>query len=212
MVEYRAFWDTRCYVPPAGFELGGQGGQRVCSSYITPHGISNVQLVHYAEPLTPEEHEEAAAAARRLARDRARAAHEQQLAVDRAEVLLDRLLSPEQREARRRYGSFVETIAGTHYRINSQPGGGVDVLAGGAGEFLEHWCVYAAGHGCPAADHTITLLLMLRGDPAALRREANVSVPHRAPERRIRDLRVPVTLWQRLVRSAISRCSGAMWR
>jgi len=93
---------------------------------------------------------------------------------ERARALLDRLLTPAQREEYRSTGRFTETVGEVLYRL----GGNIEVL-GDAGEVVERWCTYPVG--LCIEDVYIAQLLHLRSSPEVLRRLANVVARARVP-------------------------------
>jgi hypothetical protein len=86
---------------------------------------------------------------------------------ERARGLLDRILTPSQREEYRNTGRFTETVGGVRYRL----GRGIEVLSD-ADEVVEAWCTYPLG--LCVEDILIAQLLHLRCSPEALRRQAHV--------------------------------------
>jgi hypothetical protein len=125
----------------------------------------------------------------------------------RARALLDRLMTPAQREEYRNTGRFTETVRGVRYRL----GGRIEVL-GDADEVVERWCTYPVG--LCLEDVYIAQLLHLRSSPEALRTQAHVRAPagFRNADARLqfllhRNIHPPISvgdreLWQLLVQAA----------
>jgi hypothetical protein len=132
----------------------------------------------YAQYVPPAKTPEQIEAERRSAEEWQKRAEEEkrkrEAAEQRAEELLTQLLDQQQREERKKDGSFrVVGRDGHHYRVRKAWSGHVDRLDE-KGNPVERYCVHPS-ESVPIADNQTIAKLALETDPDSYRRRANVT-------------------------------------